>query len=288
MNGDVRGPTNRGLSRDFNDNDIYFMQTVSDRLVINNKYSGIAILDGGLETVWERRIMERLMIYASYTNGTEILLDCNESCCFVHLDVKAFTYRVIPLLPELYETSFLPMCEWAENAVFLLCEDGSTGIRVDLSNGGINLIAGCERLEPFSAIHESWKKLKAGGALVHKNYHDRRLALVELGGSFESVSYNDWSREPFEVADAPFHDLEASGGYVAQIDVNGIVLTDGNGCLRLAPKPDGYYFCRGRFLSVDGGTAFFTLASNNANSKECRISRHMLSPGMFTSDGRGA
>jgi hypothetical protein len=57
--------------------------------------------------------------------------------------------------------------------------------------------------------------------------------------------------------------------------------------LRLAPEPDGYYFCWGRFLSIDGGTAFFTLASNNANSKECRIQRLLLVPGMFTADGTG-
>jgi hypothetical protein len=274
------------LVRDFFDNDIYLLEVVSDKVVINDNYTGLIVLDSALKTVRRHHIMDEIVFEDSFTWGDGMLLHCIENDCFVYLDMAKASYKMIPLLPELHETPFLAAFAQEGDQVFLLTESGTVGVMVDVAKGTVSLTRCASEDEAFATACDAWEAFRKSS--LHKVYPERHLVLADSEDGFEVICYTDGTRKAFMVQRAPFHDLEAFGDYLAQVDEWGIVLTDGNGCLRLAPEPDGYYFCWGRFLPVDGGMAFFTLASNNANCKECRIQRIMLTPDMFTADGCGA
>jgi hypothetical protein len=274
------------LARDFSDNDIYLLEVVSNRIVINDRYDGIIVLDSGLNTVGEYPLMDDIVIEDSFIREGEMLLHCLENRSFVHVDIEKGTHRVIPLVPELYETAYLATYEWNGSRVLLLADDGKVGITVDVSTGEVAVTRDAQNDKAFSSVRRSWNIYR--DPKVCKICPDSRFVLVEADNGIDVIHYDDAMRLKLTESRIPFHDLEISGTFLAQVSENGILLSDGTGSLTLLPEPDGYYFCWGRFLPVGGGTAFFTLASNNANSKECRISRHMLIPGMFTADGCGA
>jgi hypothetical protein len=266
--------------RDFTGNDIYFMEVVSDKVVVNDGYEGVHVLDGELNTVWRPRVMDGLMIYTSFVNGPDLVLHCVENDCLVHLNVDTGQTKVIPLTPGLCDTAFLPLYGWAGDDLVLSVGEGLPEVRVRISGGAIVEAEASADIGSAPSVRDTWNSLKQGGASVHRVYPERRLALVEVEGRFEAVCLDDWSRKPLGVAAAPFHDLEAFGGYVAQVDESGIVLSDGGTSMRLAPEPSGYVFLRGKFLPDAKGAAFITLASNDANVEECRISRYLLGTGL--------
>jgi hypothetical protein len=273
------------LARDFSDKDIYLMEVVSGKVIINDSYEGILVLGSGLETLYGHHIMDGIVFEDSFTWGDGMLLHCIENDCLVYLDMVKASCKIIPLLPELHETPFLAAFAWEGDQVFLLAEGGTVGVTVDVSKGTVSVTRCASDEEAFSAACDAWEAFRKPS--VHKVYPERHLVLADSEDGFEAICYTDGTREVFRVERAPFHELAASGGYLAQVDETGIVVSDGKRHLSLSPEPQGYYFDSGRFIDVGGATAFLTLARNNANSKECRISRHMLTPGMFTTNGCG-
>lgn len=48
---------------ELNNNDVYFIETLEDSIIINDNYSGVIIFDKGLNFVKKIRLIDDLMIY---------------------------------------------------------------------------------------------------------------------------------------------------------------------------------------------------------------------------------
>lgn len=70
-----------------NDNDIYFMEVVLDKIVVNDNYEGILIFDDNLNLVKKLKLLEDMIVYKSYINKAkmEMLLFCVDNQCMVYI-----------------------------------------------------------------------------------------------------------------------------------------------------------------------------------------------------------
>jgi hypothetical protein len=265
--------------RDFTGNDIYFMEVLSDKVVVNDGYEGLLVLDSRLKTVCKHRVMNGLMIDVAFKKGSEVLVYCHENRIFVHMDVVMRSCKAIPLLPELYDTSFLAIYEWIGDEVALLADGGGVGVRVDVLTGKITTSEDITDSETFSLLRDGWGRLNE--PLVHAVYPERRIALVESEEGIGCVRYDNGMRTAFDVERISLHDLEGYDDYVAQVGEFGIILSKGRESVCLEPEPQGYVFLRGKFLRTGGKTLFLTLASRDFGPPACRIQRLVLTPDLF-------
>lgn len=77
-------------------NDIYFMETVADKVIVNDNYQGIMILDNHLNLNKCLKLIDHLVIDMSFVKKEEILLVCYENQCMIHIDTVSFPIASFP------------------------------------------------------------------------------------------------------------------------------------------------------------------------------------------------
>lgn len=100
--------------KEFTQNDIYFMEVLSDKIIINDNYNGILVFDKNLELIKKLEIFEDITIYYSFVNniGGEILLFCPDNECIVYINIETYEYEVIYLKNGLENLIFSNLYEW--------------------------------------------------------------------------------------------------------------------------------------------------------------------------------
>ena len=72
--------------KNFIDNDIYFMVSIGNTIIINNNYEGVFILDPELHVIKEENLLEDLVISDCFVNHKtkEVMLYAYENHCFIY------------------------------------------------------------------------------------------------------------------------------------------------------------------------------------------------------------
>lgn len=101
--------------------DVYFMETVLNKIIINDGYEGIEILDNNLKLIKKINIFKDIVIHHSYVNNktNEILLFCPENECFVHINLNNYEIKTILIKDELKNVIFSEIYLWEDNVVIL-------------------------------------------------------------------------------------------------------------------------------------------------------------------------
>ncbi|NYC30620.1 hypothetical protein [Clostridium saccharobutylicum] len=112
--------------KEFIKNDIYFMEVLSDKIIINDNYNGILVFDKNLELIKKLEIFEDITIYYSFVNniGGEILLFCPNNECIVYINIETYEYEVIYLKNGLENLIFSNLYEWNDNGLILSTYNG--------------------------------------------------------------------------------------------------------------------------------------------------------------------
>jgi hypothetical protein len=108
------------------ENDIYFLEVISSKIVINNNYKGIIILSQDLEILKEVDIFDDIMIYSGYINeiSEELLLFCPENECLVYVNINTYEWKVINICGNLNNIVFSPVYMWDINELILSTYNG--------------------------------------------------------------------------------------------------------------------------------------------------------------------
>lgn len=101
--------------------DLYFMETIVDKIIINDGYEGIEVLDCNLKLIKKLKIFNNIVIHSSYINGksNEMLLFCPENGCFVYVDFKSYEVKIIPLESSLQNLLFSKIYLWQDDIIVL-------------------------------------------------------------------------------------------------------------------------------------------------------------------------
>ena len=229
------------IRKELEGNDIYFIEVLGDRVLVNDNYSGLLVYDSGLNLVESIKIMDDFLIESSVKKENEILLICPENECLVYLNIIGCQYKIISL-DGWEEWIFSPLYEWQEDGIILSDYNGRLA-RVDLGQGEIN-----------------------GRAVVENG--DGDLELFDCADSLSSV---------IVLPNGDFHDFEMQGASLTEIGEDCVleINLETNECQEYIPK-NGYCFLRGKYMAAGQQAFLFLLSGDKADSQRAIIERHFV------------
>lgn len=266
--------------KDFSNNDIYFMETVSDKIIINENYDGVLILDNNLNVLKRIKLFDGRVIDTIFKKDKKVVLYCYENQCFVYIDIELFHYKIIPLSNDLEDMVFLSLYEWRDNNLILLADDGAISVCVNLDDNAVRIMSKDNISASGFSVYDDWETLKS--YTIHKVYPERKEAVVESNRVIKFINYKENTQtildaEPFEVSPLYFYDIEVCEKCIAQISEKKIVLySQFSDHKNLVLPQSQYNFIRGKFYIIDGVINFFILSSDNSDPNKFGIEKYML------------
>lgn len=263
----------------FTNNDIYFMEVVKEKIIINDNYDGVLILDSDLNILKSIKLLEEMSIDMSFVNNQEIVLYCYENQCLIYINIDTYVYKIISLSTDFEDKVFLSLYEWVDTDLFLIADDGDFFTYVNLNSGEVQS-AGRDIIDKCScSIKNDWKKLSQ--FLVHKIYAQREEAVIEKSNVIKLINYKKQEGaildiEPFEMEPLFFYDVEVMENCTAQISEKEILLYYTNKKSTLLPNYPQYSFVRGKFIRANDEIFILLLSSSNSESSEAVIEKYYI------------
>jgi len=259
-----------------NNNDVYFIEILSDKIIINDNYNGILILDNNLELIKRLEVFEEITIYSSFINNVneEMLLFCPDNECMVYINLKTYEYKVIYINNGLENLIFSNLYEWNENCLALstykcefysICIDEKIVQKIDYKE--------VERLyyELYEFYRESTKQK------VIKIFPDEYIAIIEDEKcNINAFSYKKQTKHNLNDGSINFIDIQFKEGTFVLVDENTIEIITPNGKEVLHPD-ENYIFLKAKFVSKLNCTYLVTLSSSNSNIDHSKIDMFEIS-----------
>lgn len=258
------------IRKELEGNDIYFIEVLGDRVLVNDNYSGLLVYDSGLNLVESIKIMDDFLIESSVKKENELLLICPENECLVYLNIIGCQYKIISL-DGWEEWIFSPLYEWQEDGIILSDYNGRLA-RVDLGQGEINGMDSSGR----EGILQQKQKLSS--YLVEKMFLEEKRAVVENeDGDLELFDCADSLSSVIVLPNGDYHDFEMQGASLTEIGEDCVleINLETNECQEYIPE-DGYCFLRGKYMAAGQQAFLFLLSGDKADSQRAIIERHFV------------
>ncbi len=252
---------------EFYDNDVYFLAIVNNRIVVNNNYKGILILDVELNLKKDIDITSGFIIYSYYTFQEKILLYCPENNIIVILNVESYEYKTVSLCG--FENDILAQVfEWTSNYVILSTYSGRF-VQIDwLSEHPKITVCDCTGI----AIQDYFYFLNQYVTL--KIFHNIKAALIE-NDKLYLIDYEKHKILKEEIKREKCHDYELIEHCLVQIGENEICITEKNEEVLLNPEK-GYVYLRIKPFDKDLKGYFVVLSSSNGSINISKIEKYFL------------
>ena len=250
-----------------NNNDVYFLACVNDKILINDNYKGMLILDSELNMIDAIEIMDDLVIYSYYVYQNKILLYCPENNNIVFLDVESGKYIIISLSGFESEI-FGDVYELDDDKIILATYKGNF-ICIDLLNQNPKLSYYNGNGTQVQKDYDIFKNYT-----VHKVFPDVTRALV----GNEELCLIDYRKHMVlleRIKQEQYHDYELMNHCLVKIGENNINMTNCKNEVVFKPMK-GYIYLRAKSLKVNEVSYIITLASCNDNAESCMIEKHFL------------
>lgn len=262
-------------TKEFKQNDIYFMEILLDIIIINDNYNGILIYDSNMILKKKLRIFEDITIYSSFNNSyEEILLFCPDNECLVHINIVNYEYKVIYLENGLENLIFSALYEWNDNGLVLTTNNGEF-YSVCIYEKKIHKIdyKDIRRLYPkLYEFHLEFIKHK-----VVKVFYDEYIAIINNDKCNISIlNLKKKSKQILSNATINFHDIEFMKGIYAIVNEKAIEIISIHDNVVLYPNKD-CIFLKARFLSEQNDIYLVALSSSQTNVNYSRMELYKLS-----------
>ncbi len=154
------------------DNDMYFLEIVADKIVINDNYSGVIILNKNLNIIKRLSLIEGITIYSSYVNhiNEEILLYCPDNDIIVHINLKGYDYRIIQLEDGLDDLIFSNAYEWHKDYVILSTYNFEL-VKINMENLSLEKIGSNMAEQLYPSIYKSLELHKKSNIEIENSTH---------------------------------------------------------------------------------------------------------------------
>lgn len=268
------------ISKAFTDNDIYFIEALSNEIIINDNYSGVFILDYELNIKKDIKVLDDLSIDVSFVKDDEIVLYCFENRILVYINANTYIYKIISLNEELNDIVFLPLYEWAGDDLMLLSNDGNISIHVDLLKGTAEIVRNEDVDSRKFLIHKYWTKLSK--KIIHKVYPSVHSAVLESNDKMVLYNYQE-DKETILAVDLSdfhndnlpsgyiYHDIEVKNEALVEVSEKKVLILYKNEKISLYPESIDYSFWRGKFITVAEKICLILLQCSNSDSQKSRI-----------------
>ena len=256
---------------DISTNDVYFLETVNDNIIINNNYNGIIIMDDKLNTVKVYNLFNDLIIDYSFKKNNEILLFCIHNKKIIHIDLIKYTFNFISYG---FNETFLNPIDWIGDDVILM--DNNDCLKI------LNLKSNTINIPDVNNMYYCTKGtyLKLRGYRLYKNFPFIKKAVVKIGtGEFNLIDYTKNIKTIAKIPFGNFHDFDIINNYIVGIAENEIMIVNLN-----HPTIDystflnnwNYSYLRAKFMIAKNVVFMFILNSYKSNNLISKIEKYRL------------
>lgn len=260
------------LSVEIKNNDIYFMEIVGEKIIINDGYKGILILDMQMQPIKSIEIIEDITIYSSFFYKNEILLFCPDNNCLVYINIVSYKYNVISL-GETWSPIFSTLYCWNEMGVILSTFKGEF-VKVNLQEKNVEKIPNdlCNILCPdINKLYMELYKYQ-----VYKVFVQEHKAFIEKADKKMCIfDYANKVEKMMEFTKSEYHDIDIKNGYIAKIGEN-IANVQYNEKQKTFYPTNNYVFLKGKFMISDNYAFLFLLSSSQECVTDVRIDKYNL------------
>lgn len=165
------------------ENDVYFMTTVRDNIIINYGYSGIEVLDCNLKSIKKINIFDDIVIHSTYANSksNELLLLCPENECFVYVNLNDYSTKTISFKDNLENTFFSTIYLWQDDVIIINLYESFA--EIDLRKGSIEIVKDEKVMDRYPVFYKFCSCINSKGMIdVYSN--DNRAILQNGNGEF--------------------------------------------------------------------------------------------------------
>lgn len=264
------------IEKIYSNNDIYFIEIVQDKIIINDNYEGVIILDGQLNIVKKFELLDDMVVDVSFIKNSEVVLYCYENQCFIYLDINTYAYKIISLDSEYVDMSFLSLYEWCDNELLLLAESGKILVRVNLLTYTVTVQKYCNKNRLLS-VYQDFEKLNK--MFLHKVYPDKKIAIIEKDNILKIINYKKQSLLPeimIDIKNKEFYDVEVINEFIVLVDEYKIIVSNSIKNINLFPSTKGYRFLRCKFIYINKEVFLVVLSCCDADSSVCKLEKYSL------------
>lgn len=257
------------------DNDIYFIQTISDKIIVNDNYDGVLILDNNLNLIKVLKIFEGITVYSSFLNNIneEILLFCPDNECMVYINLTNYDYKVIYLKNGFEELVFSNIYEWNMNCLILSTYNGEF-YSVSINENNIQKIDYKEVEKEYTELYTFYCESK--NYEIFRLFLDKNIAIInEKDRNIHMVIYKDQTKHVFYNVTTNFIDIDYREGVLAIVNENMVEIATKDDKVLIYPE-ENYMFLQGRLLNKLNSIYFIGLSSSNLNNSYSRVDMFQL------------
>ncbi len=257
------------------DNDVYFFQTVSDKIIINDNYVGILILDSNLNLIKSLTIFDGITVYSSFVNNIneEILLFCPDNECIVYVNLKNYEYKVIYFEDGLESLIFSNLYEWNDNSLVLTTFKGEF-YSICIREKSIQKIDPEEVEREYIELHKLYQESRKHK--VFRVFSDENIAIMDCGErNINILNYKNQTKHVFNNTTIDFLDIDFREGILAIINENVVDIITDNSNAMIYPE-ENYIFLQGRILSKLSNLFLIVLSSSKSNASNSGVEMFKL------------
>ena len=257
------------------DNDIYFIQTISDKIIINDNYVGILILDNNLNIIRKLRIFEGIIVYNSFVNSVneEVLLFCPDNECMVYVNLINYEYKVIYIKNELQSLIFSNIYEWNENGLVLTTYKGEF-YNICINGKSIHKIDYKDAIKMYAKLYKIFQESKKHK--VFKVFSNENIVIMDYDESNISIfNYKDKTKRILNSVTLDFIDINYRQGILTLVNENKVEIITNNDKSIIYPEED-YIFLQVRIIRKLNRFFLIVLSSSKSSASFSRVEMFQL------------
>lgn len=260
------------IQKEFFDNDVYFLQTISDRILVNDNYNGILIYDFNLKLINKIFLFDQMVISSSINNNSQILLFCEENECIVYINLNSFKYKVIDAR-GFDNIFFKKLYLWEEKKVFL--EYSMLFWEIDLIKGTIQSLNKdyVNKYQP-SFFEES---IRLNKFQIYKLFLSERKLITRKDRLNLNISnLTQTITDIFEFEEEQYHDFEMLSDVFIKISESKVQVIKESQVYTNIYAATGYYYLTGKIMQAENVYWVYLLRGNCSNEMNTIIERYCI------------
>lgn len=257
------------------DNDIYFIQIISDKIIINDSYDGILLLDGNLDLIKRLKIFDGITIYSSFINNIdeEILLFCPDNECMVHINLQKYEYKVIHLQNGFEDLIFSNLYEWNINGLALSTYKGEF-YSVSIAEKIIRPIDYKEVQRKYTELYNLIQEIPKNN--ICKMFPDVNVVLMyDEDRNIKMFNDKEKIKHAINNANIGFLDIDFREGTFAMVNENVIEIIVGDDTTMIYPDEKNI-FLQGRLISKYNDIYLIVLSSSKSDASYSKVDMFKL------------
>ncbi len=255
---------------ELNNNDVYFIETLEDSIIINDNYSGVIILDKKLNFVKKIRLIDDLMIYSVAKYKSEILLYCPDNDCLIYVDTLLSRHIVIST-KDFMDLKFSLLYAWNEEHI-ILSDYQKNFFKIDLNNRCLKKLS-IKDHEYYHIVNDYFILNKFSIYMI--NNVEKRALVRSSKTEISLISYEKTIKVLQIIDMENYHSFETCSGIIAKIGEKKLEILF-NKTKKTQYSSSGFNFLSGKFLKESKKNIFFLLSGDKSDLSKSKIQKYII------------